>query len=275
MPQVISPVLGGLGDPPNPEITRVLATPGGARAADLERLAQGKAFWNLRIVAYGPKEVARAKWEHAKRQFRQAIPDCRFHGEVSYDIPLTPAQEEALSPFSIERERKVSFGIPNLAIFAMGARSPAFPTPSDGHLWFSALIPRSGAGVMKAQNVFSQTLAELGVYIGLNAPMPLGYSPHVFLMLFPVFTSKTDPKINQQGRALLKKLIDVGAQNGWGEYRAAPALQDFIMDRLSFGDHALRRFCERLKDAADPNGILAAGRYGIWPRHIRETGRPA
>ncbi|TAI60313.1 chain B, Stru [Bradyrhizobium sp. Leo170] len=71
---------------------------------------------------------------------------------------------------------------------------------------------------------------------------------------------------------MLMRLVDIGAQNGWGEYRAAPALQDFIMDRYSFGDHALRRFCEQLKDAVDPNGILAAGRYGIWPKHIRKNG---
>jgi hypothetical protein len=26
---------------------------------------------------------------------------------------------------------------------------------------------------------------------------------------------------------------------------------------------------ETLKDALDPNGILSAGRYGIWPKHLR------
>jgi hypothetical protein len=25
-----------------------------------------------------------------------------------------------------------------------------------------------------------------------------------------------------------------------------------------------------VKDAVDPNGILSAGRYGIWPKHLRE-----
>jgi 4-cresol dehydrogenase (hydroxylating) len=25
-----------------------------------------------------------------------------------------------------------------------------------------------------------------------------------------------------------------------------------------------------LKDALDPNGILSPGRYGIWPKHLRE-----
>lgn len=32
------------------------------------------------------------------------------------------------------------------------------------------------------------------------------------------------------------------------------------------------RFNETLKDALDPNGILAPGRCGIWPRKYRGKG---
>jgi 4-cresol dehydrogenase (hydroxylating) len=42
------------------------------------------------------------------------------------------------------------------------------------------------------------------------------------------------------------------------------------MGYYNFNDHALLRFHERLKDAVDPHGILSAGRYGIWPRHLRK-----
>ncbi len=41
------------------------------------------------------------------------------------------------------------------------------------------------------------------------------------------------------------------------------------MNAYSFNNHALLRFHETLKDAVDPNGILSAGRYGIWPKHLR------
>ena len=53
------------------------------------------------------------------------------------------------------------------------------------------------------------------------------------------------------------------------EYRTAPAFQDVVLEAYSFNDHALKRFQERLKDAIDPNGIVSAGRYGIWPSHLR------
>jgi 4-cresol dehydrogenase (hydroxylating) len=44
---------------------------------------------------------------------------------------------------------------------------------------------------------------------------------------------------------------------------------DACADTYSFNNHAQRRLHETLKDAMDPNGILAAGRYGIWPSHLR------
>ena len=34
----------------------------------------------------------------------------------------------------------------------------------------------------------------------------------------------------------------------------------------------LQRLRETLKDAVDPNGILSAGPYGVWPRHLRKLG---
>ncbi|MDO6966154.1 FAD-binding oxidoreductase [Rhizobium alvei] len=270
MPQITSPVTGTLGAKPDLEITRVLGMQGGPTPDELARIAGDRPFWNVRVLSYGPPVIAKAKWEHAKEEFRKKLPECRFIEEVTYDIPLTPEQEEALEPYRLDLDRKVNFGIPNLGIFAMGARSPAFPAPSDGHLWFSAVIPRSGEGVMKAQNVFCKAIAEMGVYVGFNAPVPLGYTPHTFIMIFPIFISKTNAEMSRKGLMLLKHLIMIAAENGWGEYRAAPALQDFILDRYSFNDHAYRRFCEQLKDAVDPNGILAAGRYGIWPKHIRD-----
>jgi FAD/FMN-containing dehydrogenase len=59
------------------------------------------------------------------------------------------------------------------------------------------------------------------------------------------------------------------AEHGWGEYRTATSFYDDVMHVYSFNDHSLLRLHETLKDAIDPNGILSAGRYGIWPKHLR------
>jgi 4-cresol dehydrogenase (hydroxylating) len=43
-----------------------------------------------------------------------------------------------------------------------------------------------------------------------------------------------------------------------------------IMDAYSFNNHALLRLHETMKDALDPNGILAPGKNGIWPKGMRK-----
>jgi 4-cresol dehydrogenase (hydroxylating) len=43
------------------------------------------------------------------------------------------------------------------------------------------------------------------------------------------------------------------------------------MAAYSYNNHALLRLHQRIKDAVDPNGIVAAGRSGIWPRHLRRS----
>ena len=67
----------------------------------------------------------------------------------------------------------------------------------------------------------------------------------------------------------MKVLVVEAGKRGLGEYRAHLDFMDLASDQYSFNDHAYRRFCETIKDAVDPNGILSPGRHGIWPRHLR------
>ena len=68
----------------------------------------------------------------------------------------------------------------------------------------------------------------------------------------------------------LKELIRVAGEHGWGEYRTPPVFQDEVMAEYSFNNNVLTRVHEQLKDALDPNGIISAGRYGIWPEQLRD-----
>jgi 4-cresol dehydrogenase (hydroxylating) len=267
MPFLGSPILSGL-DPgdqirarPTPELAAILATPGGPTPAALDAYAakSGKGLWAAKLQFYGPPKVVQAQWEYCKEKFGQ-IPGAAFEDGELVSLPMTPEQ--------LEKAHKVTFGVPNLSIFFIGARSETSP-PGDGHIWFSPIIPRTAEAIYESQQVFAKAAADLGLPLSPIA-LPSTYWQRAFIFIFG-FPITHDVATNQKNREAFKTLVKIAAEHGWGEYRTAPAYQDEIMNTYSFGDHALRRFHETVKDAVDPNGIISAGRYGIWPKHLRES----
>jgi 4-cresol dehydrogenase (hydroxylating) len=144
-------------------------------------------------------------------------------------------------------------------------RTPQNPEGQTvAHAGFFPVIPRSGEAIFKAQRVFGDAFAEIGLP-PFNAALstPLVWANFAYQMTFPL------PDDNQRLHRALVRLITVAAENGFGDYRSPPFHQDHVSDTYSFGNHALRRFNETLKDAIDPNGILAPGRGGVWPTKYR------
>jgi 4-cresol dehydrogenase (hydroxylating) len=266
MTRLESPLLFGtvIGGPPNAGVQALLSRPGGATSQQLEEygLTNKLPYWCAPLRFYGPEAVIDAQWEYAKQKFLAAVPGATFEEEPTMKFPLTDAQAtETLDP--------ASFGVPSLLAFQMGARSPQNPTPFDGHVWFSPVIPMSAEAVFECQRVFSEAFKEWGVQ-PLGVPLPQSYHPRTFVQIYGFPTSR-DPVVNSKNRDTFRRMIKLAAEHGWGEYRTAPAFMDDCMNAYSFNDHALRRLHETLKDAVDPNGILSAGRYGIWPKHLRGT----
>lgn len=63
-----------------------------------------------------------------------------------------------------------------------------------------------------------------------------------------------------------------GTANPQTRYRTHLLFADQVARTYSFGDQALLKVNEAIKDALDPNGILAPGRSGIWPKRWRGQG---
>ena len=225
-------------------------------------LAHKLPFWSLGLTFYGPEKVVRAQWEHAQERFRAAIRGVTFEEREFFKPPLTEEQKRQL-------EYPALLGIPNLRTFSIGARSPLNPNnPTSGHMWFSPIIPRTGEAVLEANEVFRKASRELGIQMltPFSLPIPSWERSFIFIMAFSVFR---DPAINKKNRDAFRRLVEIAAEAGYGEYRTATSFYDDVMRVYSFNDHALLRLHETVKDAVDPNGILSAGRYGIWPKHLR------
>jgi len=265
MTRLESPLLFGtiIGGPPDAGVAALLSRAGGASTEELEGygLKNDLPYWSAPLRFYGPAKVIDAQWEYTKEKFLAAVPGATFEAEPTVRFPLTDEQaRETLDP--------ASFGVPSLLAFGMGARSPQNPTPFDGHVWFSPVIPMSADAVLECQQVFTAAFKEWGVQ-PLGVPLPQSYHPRTFVQIYG-FPVVRDVATNKKNRDTFRRMIKLAAAHGWGEYRTAPAFMDECMDAYSFNDHALRRLHETLKDAVDPNGILSAGRYGIWPAHLRE-----
>lgn len=245
------------------ELRTLLKNAAGDDAPELEAFgrAHNVPFWTSDLKLYGPEKVIAAAWDYARRKFIEAIPDASFEDELTLKFPLDDAQVQALAD-------PVTVGIPSLRIFNIGARSTFNPNPTDGHVWLSLILPMTGEAVLEARRVLTQAFRDWGV-APWDAIVPQSFIPRSFLLLYG-FPIMHDPKSNQKNRELFKRMVKLAAEHGWGEYRTAPAFMDDVSEVYSFNDHALRRLQQNLKDAIDPNGIISAGRYSIWPKSMRQ-----
>jgi 4-cresol dehydrogenase (hydroxylating) len=186
---------------------------------------------------------------------------------VEGELFRTPLSADALA-----RVRLVNFGIPNLSTFAMLGRSPANPQPDGGHIDFSPIVPRTGESLLEFKRYYSENLSKVsgGENLGILGPvyMTCWDRTLVCLIMFPIGRDKVR---NAKMRAAFQGWVKLAAERGWAEYRSPAVFQDMISDTYSFNNHALRRLRETIKDAVDPNGILSAGLYGVWPKHLRKT----
>lgn len=243
-----------------PQFHRILTTGSGPTEAQWDEFGRSARLpgWWMTLNFFGPEEVVKAQWSYVTRRF-SAIPGAEVAEPKIIKFPMTSEQELP--------QRGVRSIEPSLSGFTDGTRVEGFSTSGQGHVWFAPVIPLNGAEIVKAREVFTGIMNKWG-FTPMNPDVPiLNYR---YCILIYGFRILDDAENNRRAREAFRELVKVGAEHGWGEYRTHTLFMDDVVGTFSFNQHALLKLHERLKDAIDPNGILSAGRYGIWPRHLRK-----
>ncbi|MCP8891014.1 FAD-binding oxidoreductase [Sphingomonas faeni] len=257
-------IVGGVPPQIDPRISAVLNDPAGADMTKLDVAAQaaGVPFWACEFNLYGPGKLITAQWDCIRDAIGAAVPSAQFTLNAIRTLPLPAAELAGLFDTG-------PLGIPSLRTFSMGPMISYEGEDVVGHVFFSPVIPRTGEAAIEAMDVFAAIARKYKLPSPpLQFPSSIFERAFLFAMGLPVTRSTA---VNAKVREIVRELVAVAAEHGWGEYRTAPAFYDVVMETYSYNDHALRDFLETIKDAVDPNGIMSVGRYGIRPRQLRKA----
>ncbi|KAK3306379.1 uncharacterized protein B0T15DRAFT_527077 [Chaetomium strumarium] len=211
----------------------------------------GDHSWAYYGMAYGPPHIRAHKLALIDTEFK------RIPGAKRIDPATLPADE-----YFWARER-VARGVPDIHELRWVNWAP-----NGAHIAFSPVSPIRGRDAMRLFALGKRAHEQHGIdffpafCVGLR---------EMHLIVEIVFDRAS---VEEKERALgcLRDLVDEAARMGYGEYRTHLVLMDQVAGTYSWNDGALMKFNERLKDALDPNGILAPGRCGIWPKRYRGRG---
>jgi 4-cresol dehydrogenase (hydroxylating) len=136
---------------------------------------------------------------------------------------------------------------------------------NTGHLDFSPVCRALGREVVEVEQLVKAQYEKAGhIHVG-----GIALNPRSALCISTTFFDVTDEEQTERVYAAYAEMVREVARHGYIPYRTNLQNMDLVADQLSFGDHALRRFNEAIKDALDPKGVLAPGKQGIWPAGLR------
>lgn len=140
--------------------------------------------------------------------------------------------------------------------------------PNGAHLFFSPITPTRARDAQVVQDINVRLHKKYGFDL-FPTLCVAGREMHYITNI--IYDRHSDDE-KRRATALMRELIQECAKEGYGEYRTHILFADQVAGTYNWNDNALMRFNETIKDALDPNGILAPGRNGIWPKKYRGKG---
>ena len=230
----------------------------------LEEMRQemGIGQWNAKFAIYGDKGLAQRRLEIIKE---------RFAGLEGFTVKarLYEGADGAQVAYEdiAQIDRTQMAGVPTLKPLS----TVAWAAENGGHIDAAPIIPARGDEVW----AFYQEAKELYRRHGFDLYIGYHLYPRHMVHVTMIFFENDNQEQLARARALYSELLAAARRRGYAPYRSHVDYMDVIADGFDYGDHALRRLQEALKDALDPNGILSPGKQGVWPRRYREVGAEA
>ncbi len=203
-------------------------------------------WWSVQVRFYGPLEIAEASQRILKKAFDGkpvlAMKPVRWvkgdppEGSPSSGVPLT-------------------FPLANANWY--GGRG--------GHMGYSPVLPPKGN---LALDQFHRTYALYRKY-GIDYHASFAMGERSLTNVNQILFDRDNPDMMKRVDRFFHELVADARAKGYGEYRTHIEYMDLVASTYDFNHHALRRLNERVKDALDPNGIIAPGKNGIWPANRR------
>lgn len=203
-------------------------------------------WWAVDVRLYGREGMTKVGKELVKQEFAK-----RTKYEMT-EHTWTQGQPRSQSPAS---------GIP----ITFPLQNAAWHGGRGGHVSFSPVLEQSGAVAMQQ---FKRTYQLYNDYeMDYHPAFNLGerHMTNINQIMF----NKDDPAMVARVDKFFRALVDDATRERYGEYRSHIDYMDLIASTYDFNNNAQTRLNEQLKNAIDPNGIIAPGKSGIWPTRFK------